>query len=44
VKNLFLADGSIFVSASNQNPTWTILTLAWRAMDYLQEEVKRGNL
>ena len=28
VKNLFLADGSVFVSASNQNPTWTILALA----------------
>jgi choline dehydrogenase-like flavoprotein len=44
LKNLFLADGSVFVSASNQNPTWTILALAWRAMDYLQEEMRRGNV
>jgi choline dehydrogenase-like flavoprotein len=33
VKNLFVVDGSIFVSASCQNPTWTILALCWRAMD-----------
>src|SRR5687767_15733049 len=31
VKNLFVVDGSIFVSAGCQNPTWTILALAWRA-------------
>ena len=29
-KNLFVADGSIFVSAGCQNPTWTILALAMR--------------
>jgi choline dehydrogenase-like flavoprotein len=44
VKNLFIVDGSIFVSASCQNPTWTILALAWRATDYLKEEMKRDNL
>lgn len=44
VKNLFIADGSVFVSASCQNPTWTILALCWRAMDYLKEELRRGNL
>ncbi len=42
VKNLFVVDGSIFVSASCQNPTWTILALCWRAMDYLKEEMKTG--
>lgn len=44
VKNLFVVDGSIFVSASCQNPTWTILALCWRAMDYLKDELRRGNL
>jgi choline dehydrogenase-like flavoprotein len=44
VKNLFIADGSIFVSAGNQNPTWTILALAMRGTEYLAEELKKGNV
>jgi choline dehydrogenase-like flavoprotein len=44
VKNLFIVDGSVFVSASCQNPTWTMLALAWRAMDYLKQEMKTGTL
>ena len=44
VKNLFVVDGSSHVSAANQNPTWTIMALAWRSCDYLAEEFKRGNL
>jgi len=44
VKNLFVVDGSIFVSAGCQNPTWTILALAWRASDYIVDEARRGNL
>ena len=44
VKNLFVVDGSVFVSASCQNPTWTILALCWRAMDYLKEELRTGNI
>jgi choline dehydrogenase-like flavoprotein len=44
VKNLFVVDGSTFVSASCQNPTWTILALCWRAMDYLKTEMKSGNV
>jgi choline dehydrogenase-like flavoprotein len=44
VKNLFVVDGSVFVSAGCQNPTWTILALAWRASDYLKEEARKGNL
>lgn len=44
VKNLFIADGSVFVSAGCQNPTWTILALAWRASEYLAQEAKRGNI
>jgi choline dehydrogenase-like flavoprotein len=44
VKNLFVVDGSIFVSAGCQNPTWTIMALAWRASDYLKDEAKKGNV
>jgi choline dehydrogenase-like flavoprotein len=44
VKNLFVVDGSAFSSASEKNPTLTILALAWRATDYLAEEMKKGNL
>jgi choline dehydrogenase-like flavoprotein len=44
VKNVFVVDGSAFTSASEKNPTLTILALSWRATDYLAEEMKRGNL
>jgi choline dehydrogenase-like flavoprotein len=44
VKNLFVVDGSVFVSAACQNPTWTILALCWRAMDYLKDEMKKNNV
>jgi choline dehydrogenase-like flavoprotein len=44
VKNLFVVDGSVFVSAGCQNPTWTILALCWRAMDYLKDEMKRRSV
>ena len=44
VKNLFVVDGASFVSSGCQNPTWTILALAWRSCDYLAHELKAGNL
>jgi len=44
VKNLFVVDGSSHVSAANQNPTWTIMALAWRSCDYLADKLKKGNL
>lgn len=44
VKNLFVVDGSSHVSASCQNPTWTIMALAWRSCDYLATEFRKGNL
>ena len=44
VKNLFVVDGSSHVSASCQNPTWTIMSLAWRSCDYLADQFKKGNL
>ena len=44
VKNVFVVDGSAFPNASEKNPTLTILALAWRATDFLAEEIKRGSL
>jgi choline dehydrogenase-like flavoprotein len=44
VKNLFVTDGGPFVSNADKNPTLTIMALAWRASDYLLEEMKKGNL
>ena len=44
VDNLFVVDGGAFVSQADKNPTWTILALAWRASDYLAEEMKKGNI
>lgn len=44
VKNLFVVDGSSHVSASCQNPTWTIMALCWRSCDHLADQFKKGNL
>lgn len=44
VKNLFVADAAPFVSNPDKNPTLTICALAWRASDYLAEEMKKGNV
>jgi choline dehydrogenase-like flavoprotein len=44
VKNLLVVDGSAFTTASEKNPTLTILALSWRATDHLAEEIGRGNL
>ena len=44
VANLFVVDGAGFASAACQNPTWTIMALAWRASDYLAEALKKGEL
>jgi choline dehydrogenase-like flavoprotein len=44
VRNLFVVDGSSHVSASCQNPTWTIMALAWRSCDHLADELRKGNL
>ncbi len=44
VKNLFVTDGSCFVTSGCQNPTLTMMALTVRACDYLVEEYRRGNL
>jgi choline dehydrogenase-like flavoprotein len=44
VKNLFICDGSPFISNADKNPTLTIMALAWRASEYMVEEARKGNL
>ena len=44
IKNLFVVDGSSFVSGGSQNPTLTIMALAMRSSDYLAEQMRRGDL
>jgi choline dehydrogenase-like flavoprotein len=44
VRNVFVVDGSAFTTASEKNPTLTILALSWRATDYLAEEMRKGTL
>ncbi len=44
VKNLFVVDGSAFVSGGAQNPTLTLMALSMRASEYLAERLKRGDL
>jgi choline dehydrogenase-like flavoprotein len=41
VKNLFVVDGSSFVTGGSQNPTMTILALSMRASEYLAEQMKK---
>jgi choline dehydrogenase-like flavoprotein len=44
VSNLFVVDGSSFVTSAGYGPTLTIGALAARASDYLVDEYKRDNL
>jgi choline dehydrogenase-like flavoprotein len=44
VKNVFVMDGSSHVSASCQNPTWTIMALAWRSCEHLADRIRKGEL
>ena len=44
VKNVFVLDGSCFPTATEKNPTLTILALAWRASGHMAELMKRGEV
>ncbi len=44
IKNLFVVDGSSFVTGGSQNPTMTILSLSMRASEYLADQMKQGAL
>ena len=42
VPNLYVVDGSVFPSASEKNPTLTIMALAARVADHIADRMKRG--
>ena len=44
VRNLFLVDGSSFVTSGRNQPTCTIQALAYRAADHLIQAAKRGEI
>ena len=44
VKNLFLVDGSNFVTSGRQQPTATIQALAYRAAGYAKDAARKGEL
>ena len=44
VDNLFVTDGGCFISNADKNPTLSILAIAWRATDYLVDELQRGSI
>lgn len=44
VPNLYVVDGSVFPSASEKNPTHTIMALALRLSDHIGEKAKKGEL
>ena len=44
LRSVFDVDGSSFASATEKNPTLTILSLSWCATDYLADQMKQGVL
>jgi len=44
VSNLYVVDGSVFPSASEKNPTHTIMALAARAAEHIAERMRKGEL
>jgi choline dehydrogenase-like flavoprotein len=44
VSNLFLVDGSSFVTCARQQPTCTIAALAYRAADHIARSAKKGEI
>jgi choline dehydrogenase-like flavoprotein len=43
-KNVFIADGAVFPSNADKNPTLTIMALAWRTADRILDQMRKGNL
>jgi choline dehydrogenase-like flavoprotein len=42
VNNIYVVDGAAFPTATEKNPTLTILAVAWRATDHLAEQLRKG--
>jgi choline dehydrogenase-like flavoprotein len=43
-RNLFVMDAAPFVSQPDKNVTLSIVAFAWRASEYLAEEMRKGNV
>ena len=44
VDNLFVTDGACFVSNADKNPTLSIMAIAWRASDYIVEQLGQRSI
>jgi choline dehydrogenase-like flavoprotein len=44
VPNLYVVDGSVFPSASEKNPTHTMMALAARTADHIADRLRKGEL
>ncbi len=44
VPNLFVTDGACFVSNADKNPTLSIMAIAWRATEFMIDEMRKGGL
>ena len=44
IKNLFVVDGSSFVTGGSQNPTMTIMALSMRASEYLADQLSKREI
>jgi choline dehydrogenase-like flavoprotein len=44
INNLFVSDGSQFTTSASENPTLTIVTLAIRQADYIDEQLSKNNI
>ncbi|HSM61587.1 MAG TPA: GMC family oxidoreductase [Longimicrobiales bacterium] len=44
VDNLFVTDGACFVSNADKNPTLSIMAIAWRASEYLVEQLSTRSI
>ena len=44
VNNLFVTDGGCFVSNADKNPTLSIMAIAWRASDYIVDQLNARSL
>ena len=44
VRNVFVTDGSVFVTQGCYEPTLTIMAMSARAADYIADECRRGDL
>ena len=44
VDNLFVTDGGCFASNADKNPTLSIMAIAWRASDYIAEQLGQRSI